>query len=56
MTTRRAFFATLAGGLLAAPLVAQAQQAAKVWRIGFLGSESPSVFATRLDALRAGLR
>ncbi len=34
---RRAFIGTLAGGLLAAPLAAEAQQPGKVWRIGFLG-------------------
>jgi len=34
--TRRAFGATLAGGLLTAPLAAKAQQAAKVRRIGIL--------------------
>ena len=37
MTTRRAFIGTLAGGLLAAPLAAEAQQAGKVYRIGVLG-------------------
>jgi ABC-type uncharacterized transport system substrate-binding protein len=35
---RRAFIGTLAGGLLAAPLAAEAQQASKVWRIGILGN------------------
>jgi putative ABC transport system substrate-binding protein len=34
--TRRGFIGTVAGGLLAAPLVAEAQQAGKVWRIGYL--------------------
>ena len=33
---RRAFMAVIAGGLLAAPLVTEAQQAAKVARIGYL--------------------
>jgi putative ABC transport system substrate-binding protein len=33
---RRAFIGTLAGGLLAAPLAAEAQQPGKVWRLGFL--------------------
>ena len=33
---RRAFLGTLAGGLFAAPLIAEAQPAAKVARIGYL--------------------
>ena len=33
---RRAFMAILTGGLVAAPLAAEAQQAAKIGRIGFL--------------------
>jgi putative ABC transport system substrate-binding protein len=33
---RRAFIGSLAGGLLAAPLAAEAQPAGKVWRIGYL--------------------
>ena len=33
---RREFIGSLAGGLLAAPLAAEAQQAAKVARIGYL--------------------
>ena len=36
MTTRREFIGTLAGGLVIAPLAAEAQQAAKVPRIGWL--------------------
>ena len=35
---RRAFLGTLAGGLLAAPLAAEAQTAGKVYRVGFLGN------------------
>ena len=42
MTTRRKFLGTLAGGLLAAPLAAGAQQAAKVYRIGLLGGSPPN--------------
>ena len=42
MTTRRAFFGTLAGGFLAASLAAEAQQAAKVYRIGLLGGSPPN--------------
>jgi hypothetical protein len=41
---RRAFIGTLAGGLLAAPLAAEAQQAGKMYRIGFLvGARNPGV-------------
>ena len=36
MTDRRAFIGTLAGGLLVSPFAAEAQQAAKVPRIGYL--------------------
>jgi ABC-type uncharacterized transport system substrate-binding protein len=41
MMHRRAFLRTLAGGLLAAPLAAVAQQAGKVCRIGYLATGSP---------------
>src|SRR5213080_1798501 len=34
----------------------EAQQAKKVWRIGFLAATSPSVEAARIEALRQGLR
>jgi len=34
---RRAFIGTVAGGLLAAPLAAEAQQVGKVYRIAVLG-------------------
>ena len=52
---RRAFIGTLAGGLLAAPLAAQAQPAGKAWRIGVLSAGSSS--ATReanIDAFKQG--
>jgi len=39
---RREFIATVATGLLAAPLEAEAQQAEKVWRIGYLGNFPPT--------------
>jgi putative tryptophan/tyrosine transport system substrate-binding protein len=52
---RREFIGTLAGGLLAAPLAAEAQQATKVPRIGYLANNLAA--APRLDeALRQGLR
>ncbi len=34
----------------------RAQQAAKVWRIGYLGFGTAAAFANRVEALRAGLR
>ena len=50
---RRAFLGTLAGGLLAAPLVAEAQQAAKIARIGYLGRKANShLHAAFLQGLR----
>ena len=51
MIERRDFTSVLAVALLVAPLAAQAQQAAKVPRIGVLAIQSPY-----LDALRDGLR
>jgi putative ABC transport system substrate-binding protein len=53
---RRTFLGVVGGSLLAAPLAAGAQQAGKVWRIAFLGSTSPSGYASQLEAFRAGLR
>jgi len=50
---RRAFLGTL--GLLAAPL-AEAQQAGKVHRIGFLGNSTPALEANLVGAFREGLR
>jgi len=55
---RRAFMAIIAGGLLAAPVAVQAQQPARVPRIGFLISgslESPEAKAS-IDLFRQGLR
>ena len=47
----------IAGGmtLLAAPRVTLAQTPEKVWRIGFLGTVTPSAFAPQVEAFRAGL-
>ncbi len=55
---RRAFLGTLAGGLLAAPLAAEAQPAGRVARIGYLGQNSPFAPAmpSNLRAFREGLR
>ena len=55
MVTRRAFLGTLAGGLLAAPLAAGAQQAAKVPRIGWLGA-NPAAGRHLREAFLQGLR
>src|SRR6266487_144761 len=38
MITRRVFVGSLAGGLLAAPLATEAQQPARVFRLGLLGT------------------
>ena len=56
---RRREFITLLGGAAMAlplPLAARAQRPARVARIGFLGLAPASTFATRVDALRKGLR
>jgi putative ABC transport system substrate-binding protein len=53
---RRAFVSTVALGLLAAPLAAEAQPAGKVYRIGYLGNGNPTQSAPTLDAFRQGLR
>jgi putative ABC transport system substrate-binding protein len=55
---RRAFISTLAGGLLAAPLAAEAQPAGKVYRIGILGNVplSDTEGARLWGALTQGLR
>jgi putative ABC transport system substrate-binding protein len=55
VTTRRAFIGTLASALLAAPLAAEAQQAAKVARIGYLGN-SPAALPHLREAFLQGLR
>ena len=52
---RRAFISTLTGGLLAAPLAAEAQPAAKVARIGFLAT-SLAANPHLTDAFGQGLR
>src|SRR3954452_12033739 len=53
---RRNFIAALGGALSIGMHSASAQsQAAKVYRIGFLGTTSASEFASRVDALRLGL-
>jgi len=55
MITRRVFIGGLAGGLLAAPLAAEAQEAAKVARIGWLAVNLAPNPHLR-EAFRQGLR
>src|SRR5215813_5273999 len=53
---RRTFLAGTGAVLVTAPLPAEAQQAAKVFRIGFLGSGGPADHAPRVASFRQGLR
>jgi putative ABC transport system substrate-binding protein len=53
---RRAFLGTLAGGLLATPLAAEAQQADKVARIGILSPGRPFIPSDVFEAFRHGMR
>jgi putative tryptophan/tyrosine transport system substrate-binding protein len=53
---KRREFITLLGGAAAWPLAAQAQQAAKIIRIGFLGMTTAMGIESRLERFRAGLR
>src|SRR5262245_23157437 len=53
---RRAFITMVGGSILAVPLTAGAQQAAKVYRIGWLAAGSATGVAPLTDAFRRGLR
>ena len=53
---RREFLFTLAGGLLAAPLAAEAQHLQKPYRIGMLERTSMAINAGNVNAFRQGLR
>jgi ABC-type uncharacterized transport system substrate-binding protein len=53
---RRQFIQVLAGGLLVAPLVAEAQPAGKLRRIGMLERTSPLTNAANVNGFRQGLR
>ena len=54
MISRRTFLATVTGGLLAAPLAAEAQPAGKVPRIGYIRTEAPPT--ADIEGFRQGLR
>ena len=56
MITRRVFVGSLAGGLLAAPLTAEAQGTRKIPRVGIVAASSPAVARHQVDAFRGGLR
>jgi putative ABC transport system substrate-binding protein len=53
---RRTFIGAMAGGLLAAPLAAGAQQAGKVYRIGYLSSGTATTNSALRKAFTDGLR
>jgi putative tryptophan/tyrosine transport system substrate-binding protein len=53
---RRRFLLTSLAGALGAPLGAEAQKTGRVYRLGFLGSISPSGYAKQIEAFRGGLR
>jgi putative ABC transport system substrate-binding protein len=53
---RRTFLGTLAGGLLAAPLAAEAQQAEHMYRVGVLWQSSQERLNFLIQALEEGLR
>ena len=47
---------TLCAVLLALSVSAEAQQATKISRIGYLGASSPTTYPARIEAFRQGLR
>jgi putative ABC transport system substrate-binding protein len=53
---RRREFITLFGGAVALPQIAHAQSSPKISRLGFLGVTAAPSWASRLEALRSGLR
>src|SRR5260370_24870071 len=55
MMDRRTFIGGVAGGLLAVPPAARAQQVGKVYRIGILEAVPAAQNTANLDALRKGL-
>ena len=53
---RRGFIHTLTGGLLGAPLVAEAQPTGKIYRIGYLSAGAPTSNPLVIEAFQQGLR
>ena len=53
---RRREFIALIASAVAAPHVALAQSQTKIARVGFLGPVPATGYASRVEALRAGLR
>jgi len=53
---RRRFIGAVAAGLSAMPRVSGAQDAARIWRIGFLEAGAPAANQHFLDAFKRGLR
>ena len=56
LVNRRGFIGALAGGVLAAPLAAQAQSAGKLWRIGWLYEGAPPAASSTIDIFREEFR
>ena len=56
MIDRRTFIGSVVGGILAAPLAAEAQQAGKVYRIGYLSTPTRESVARGVDAFLRKLR
>ena len=56
MNNRRKLVVALGAGALTAPFASIAQQQGKIWRIGYLASQSASSELDRLEDMRAGLR
>ena len=54
--SRRGLCLMLGVAILATAVAAEAQQAGKVWRVGFLGVANAVAFERSIEAIRLGLR